>query len=195
MKILLVQDVDNLGLAGEVKDVATGFGRNYLIPQGLAVLATDGALQESDLHRRRAAERRQRLADEMAVLAEAVRQTVLVFQAKSGETGRLFGSVTSGDIAEKLAEAVEHDIDRRRIIMEGPIKELGTHKVSLRLSADIAADFGVVVEPLDDGEVPAAASVTVEDDISAEEPDEDSTPEEPLETPEPVEVEELAAEE
>ena len=82
MKVLLIQDVDSLGYAGEIKEVATGFGRNYLIPQGMAVLATDGALQEADLHRRRAVERRQRVADELAALAKAVDQTTLKLQSR-----------------------------------------------------------------------------------------------------------------
>ena len=161
MKVLLIQDVDNLGLAGEVKEVATGYGRNYLIPQGMAVLATKGALSEADLHRRRAADKRQRLADELAALAEAIGQTTLVFQAKAGPTGRLYGSVTSSDIADKLAEAVARDIDRRRIIMEGPIKDLGEHSVSLRLSADLAADVAVVVEPIDGEDAPEAAEAGI----------------------------------
>jgi large subunit ribosomal protein L9 len=152
MKVLLIQDVDNLGLAGEVKHVADGYGRNYLIRKGLAVLATEGALKDADLHRRRAAERRQRVADEMATLAEAVRKTTLVFRAKAGEKGRLYGSVTTAEVADKLAEAVEHEIDRRKIVLETPIKQLGTHKVTLRLTADAVADFDVVVESLDEGE-------------------------------------------
>ena len=124
MKVLLIQDVDGLGLAGEVSEVADGYGRNYLIPKGLAVLATQGALKDADLHWRRADERRQRVADEMAALAEAVRQTTLVFQAKAGEKGRLYGSVTAADIAEKLAETIGQDIDRRKIVLEAPVKQL-----------------------------------------------------------------------
>jgi large subunit ribosomal protein L9 len=190
MKVLLIQDVDNLGLAGEVKDVATGYGRNYLIPQGMAVLATQGALGEADLHRRRAAERRQRLADELAALAEAISQTTLVFEAKAGATGRLYGSVTSGDIADKLAEAVARDIDRRRIIMEAPIKDLGTHTVTLRLSTDVAADVVVVVESIDGEDASEAVEA-----IAVEESEIEVAATESLETPEPLEADEPAAEE
>jgi large subunit ribosomal protein L9 len=167
MKVMLTQDVDELGLAGEVKDVANGFGRNYLIPQGLAVLATPGALKQADVHRRRAAERRQRIADEMAFLAESIRRTTLVFQAKAGEKGRLYGSVTTAEIADKLAEAVEHEIDRRKISLESPIKQLGTHTVTLRLAQNVVADFDVVVESIDaddtpDQEEPVASSEEAE---------------------------------
>jgi large subunit ribosomal protein L9 len=156
MKVLLVQDVDELGLAGEVKEVANGYGRNFLLPKGLAVLATAGAMKKADLHRRRAGERRQRLADEMAALSAMVQQTTLVFQAKAGESGRLYGSVTSAEIAEKLAEAIGRDIDRRKIQIDGTIKQLGSHQVTLRLGADIAADFAVVVESLEPTELAEA---------------------------------------
>lgn len=158
MKVLLVQDVDDLGFAGEIKDVATGYGRNFLIPNGLAVLATPGALKEADLHRRRATERRQRLADEVAALAAAIGQKTLVFQAKAGEKGRLYGSVTTAEIADKLAEVIEQEIDRRKITLDTPIKQLGTHKVGVRLSTDVLAEFDVVVESLEavEEEAPAA---------------------------------------
>ena len=191
MKVLLIQDVDNVGLAGEVKDVADGFGRNYLVPKGYAVLATPGALKDAGLHKRRADERRERLADEMAALADAVRDTTLVFEAKAGETGRLYGSITTADIAEQLAETVEHDIDRRKLSLEGPIKQLGTHTVTLRLSPDAVADFTVVVSSEDvqsavEGEVTAEEAVELSDAIEDVEP---------VRTQAGVETEELATEE
>jgi large subunit ribosomal protein L9 len=163
MKVLLIQDLDNLGLAGEVKEVASGYGRNYLIPKGLAVLATPDALKQVDLHRRRAVERRDRIAAEMAVLAKAIRQATLTFQAKAGEKGRLYGSVTTAQVAEKLAEVIGKEVDRRKLSVETPIKQLGTHKVSVHLGADIAADFSVIVEPLEmvDEEEPAEAEEPV----------------------------------
>jgi len=149
MKVLLVQDVDNLGLAGDVKEVANGYGRNYLIPNGLAVLATPGAFKQAGVHRRRAAERRERIAAEMTAMAEAISQTALAFKAKAGEKGRLYGSVTSAEIADKLAESIGHEVDRRKLVLEGSIKQLGTHKVSIRLGPDLMTTFNVVVEPLE----------------------------------------------
>jgi large subunit ribosomal protein L9 len=162
MKVLLVQDVDDLGFAGEIKDVATGYGRNFLIPNGLAVLATPGALKQADLHRRRAAERRQRIADEVAALAATIGQSTLVFQAKAGEKGRLYGSVTTADIADKLGEVVGQEIDRRKITLDTPIKQLGTHKVGVRLSTDVLAEFDVVVESLEAEEEETPAAETAE---------------------------------
>jgi large subunit ribosomal protein L9 len=172
MKVLLIQDVDDLGFAGEIRDVATGYGRNFLIPNGLAVLATPGALKEADLHRRRAAERRQRIADEVAALAATIGQKTLVFQAKAGEKGRLYGSVTTADIADKLAEVIGQEIDRRKITLDTPIKQLGTHKVGVRLSTDVLAEFDVVVESLEaiEEEAPAADAaepVAVEEEAPA----------------------------
>jgi large subunit ribosomal protein L9 len=162
MKVLLIQDVDNLGIAGDVKDVANGYGRNYLIPGGLAVLATPGALKQADLHRRRAAKRRERIAAEMAALAEAIGRTTLTFQAKSGEKGRLYGSVTTADIAEKLAQSIGQEVDRRKIMLELPIKQLGTHKVAVRLGPDLSTSFDVVVEPIE--------PIAMEEPATAQEP-------------------------
>jgi large subunit ribosomal protein L9 len=178
MKVLLIQDVYNLGMAGDVKEVANGYGQNYLIPKGLAVLATPGAMKKADLHRRRAAERRQRLADEIAILGESVRQATLVFQAKAGEKGRLYGSVTTAEIADKLAETIGREVDRRKLAIESPIKELGTHKVELRLSADVVAEFDVIVESLEDA---AADEEAVPDEEAAS--DEEAAP---VEAEEPV---------
>jgi large subunit ribosomal protein L9 len=149
MKVLLTQDVENLGLAGEIKDVSNGYGRNYLIPGGMAVLATAGALQQADVHRRRAVKRRARISAEMEALARAVGKTSLTFQSKAGDKGRLYGSITSGDIAEKLSEAIGQEIDRRKIVLETPIKQLGAHQVTMRLSGEHTADFEVVVESLE----------------------------------------------
>lgn len=168
MKVLLIQDVDNLGLAGDVKEVAAGYGRNYLIPGGLAVLATRGALKKADLHRRRATERRERIAAEMTALAEEISRTTLTFQAKAGEKGRLYGSVTTADIAEKLAESIGKEVDRRKINLETPIKQLGTHQVAMRLGADLTATFDVIVESLE--------ALEEEESAAVEEPEETQEP-------------------
>jgi large subunit ribosomal protein L9 len=171
MKVLLIQDVDNLGIAGDVKNVADGYGRNYLIPGGLAVLATPGALKQADLHRRRAAKRRERIAAEMAALAEAISRTTLTFQAKAGEKGRLYGSVTTADIAEKLTQSIGQEVDRRKIMLETPIKQLGTHKVTMRLGPNLTTSFDVVVEsiePIASQEPTVVAALAVPEEPAAE---------------------------
>jgi large subunit ribosomal protein L9 len=173
MKVLLTQDIDNLGFAGEVKEVANGYGRNYLIPRGLAVLATPGALKQTDIHRRRATERRERIAAELTALSETIRQTTLTFQAKAGEKGRLYGSITTADIADRLAESIGQEVDRRKIALETPIKQLGAHTVTVRLSPDHAPGLTVVVESTEPvrEEAPAGAEepAVEEEPIAAEE--------------------------
>jgi large subunit ribosomal protein L9 len=176
MKIMLTEDVESLGLAGEVHVVADGYGRNYLIPQGLAVLATEGALKDAETLRRRAEERRRRVAEEMAALAETIGQTELVFLAKAGEKGRLYGSVTTSDIAEKLTEAVDYEIDRRKISLDAPIKQVGTHTVRLQLSTELLVDFDVTVESEDeDEEAEPEAAAAVEVSTDAGEMEEEGT--------------------
>lgn len=149
MKVLLVQDIDTLGQAGEIKKVADGYGRNYLIPRGLAVLASAGTLKQADVHRRRAEKKRERLAAEIAALSRAIERVTLTFRAKSGSTGRLYGSITTAEIADRLSEALEQEIDRRKILLDEPIKQLGDHKVRIRLSAQAIPVFSVIVESED----------------------------------------------
>src|SRR5512135_2703079 len=104
MKILLIKDVYKLGRAGDVKKVADGYGRNYLLPQGLAVLATTGALQQVDKIRTQATAKRSVLNQEMSSVADKLKDIVLTFPARAGETGKLYGSITSQMIVDSLHE-------------------------------------------------------------------------------------------
>jgi len=153
VKIVLIRDVSNLGQAGDVQDVATGYARNYLIPQGLAIRATPGALEE--FKRRRASEsrREERVAARAQALAERLSGLTLNFEAKAGETGRLYGSVTPDDIADALARETGEKFDRRKHILSDPIREVGKHTISVRLTADVVAEVKVVVKP-EGGELP-----------------------------------------
>lgn len=145
MKVLLVQDVQHLGRAGEIKDVAGGFGRNYLIPKGFAVLATSGQIKQAE--QRIAAERKK--LDATRKDAEAVAARLdgksISFTVKVGEQGRLYGSVTSGDIAEQIERQLGVEIDRRKIELDEPIKSVGTHAVSVRLVSGVEPIVQVVV--------------------------------------------------
>lgn len=146
MKVLLVQDVEHLGKAGELKDVTGGFGRNYLIPKGFAVVATQGRIKEVEERlatQRRRAEASRRDAE---ALAARINGRTLTFVAKVGEQDRLFGSVTSADIAERLGEQLGIEVDRRKIDLEEPIKRTGSFEVSVRLAAGIAPTVTVVVQ-------------------------------------------------
>lgn len=147
MKVILVQDVPNLGQAGDVKDVSHGYARNYLLPRKLAIEATPGNLKQWE-QRRRALERRAEQARlSAASLAEKLARTVVRVPVRVGEMGRLFGSVTAQDIASALADQTAIEIDRHTIELEEPIRTLGTHEVSVRLGAGVVAKLTVEVVP------------------------------------------------
>ena len=165
MKVLLLDDVYNLGRAGDVKKVANGYGRNYLIPQGLAVLATPGALKEVEHIRTRAAARRAARNEEMSAVAEQLSGVVLTFAVKAGETGKLYGSVTTQMIADSLQENVGVEIDRRQIDTQ-PIRTIGEHKVAIRLTMDLIPDITAIVHR--EGESPESI-YEISEDLSSEE--------------------------
>lgn len=146
MKILLRADVDNLGKKGDLVEVADGYARNYLVPRGLALQASRGAQKQADAMRRNreARDRREREAAE-ALAAQFNGRTVSV-KARAGGEGRLFGSVTNGDIAEAIERQTGAEIDRRKIELVEPIKELGGFDLQVRLHADVDASIHVEVE-------------------------------------------------
>jgi large subunit ribosomal protein L9 len=160
MKVLLLEDVYNLGRGGEVKKVANGYGRNYLIPQGLATLATPGALTQSDRIREEANSRRSKQNEEMAVVAEQLEGVQLVFPARAGETGKLYGSVTTQMIAAKLSEDLNLEINRRQIHAQ-PLRLLGMHTAQVRLTIDLIPEISVVVYR--EGESPENYMVAAEE--------------------------------
>ena len=146
MKVLLKEDVDNLGYAGEVHDVADGYGRNYLIPRELAVKATPGVLKQAAAWRAKAEARRAERRAMYEELTEKINNTHLVFRAKAGETGRLYGSVTMMDVADRLNEELGTEIDRRKFDAQ-PLRELGEHRVSIHLDRDFHPQLLVYVHP------------------------------------------------
>lgn len=145
MKVLLTQDVANLGLAGEIHSVAGGYARNYLMPRGLVIVATKGAMKQAEDIREAGIRRRARERANAQAQATMIAQQKLLFAARTGDNNRLYGSVTSADIAEQLSKAVGFEVDRRRIQLEHPIRDLGIHEVELRLLPDIAPKFKVAV--------------------------------------------------
>jgi large subunit ribosomal protein L9 len=147
MKVLLLKDVYKLGRAGDVKKVADGYGRNYLLPQGLAVLATPGALKQSDNIRQKAAEQRAIVNKEMGVIADKMVDLTITFSAKASETGKLYGSITAGDIAEAVQREKGLELDKRKIELREPLRSLGTHTVSVRLAAELVPSLTVIIEP------------------------------------------------
>jgi large subunit ribosomal protein L9 len=156
VKIILTRDVPNVGDAGDVKNVAAGYARNYLIRKGLAVQATPGALKEFERRRTAEAGREERLAAHAEALAARLSEVTLTFEAKAGEKGRLYGSITTADIAEALTREVGEKFDRRKNILSDPIRQVGRHIVSVRLAPDVVAEVKAVVKP-EGGELPEEA--------------------------------------
>ncbi len=146
MKVVLLQDVQGIGGPGTVKDVADGYARNYLLPKKLATPATAGALKQVERARDVEDRRQARLDEQAAAMAARIEGQEVTFRVRAGEEGRLYGSVTNGDVAEVLSRQIGEDVDKRRVILEEPIHVLGTYEVSVRLSASHSPVVKVVVE-------------------------------------------------
>lgn len=145
MKVILLQDVENLGKAGDLKDVADGYARNYLLPRKLAAGATPALLQN---HQQRiAAEQRKRekLVEQNRQQAEQLGQVALTFKARVGREGRLYGSITSQDIAAALREAQGINVDRRMIELPNPIRSIGTFTVPVKIAPKLEPKITVIV--------------------------------------------------
>jgi len=144
MKVLLIKDVYKLGRAGEIKKVADGYGRNFLLPQGLAVLATAGAMKQIEKIKSQAEVRRNTQNSELKGIADMIKDVNLVFPAKAGETGKLYGSITTGDIAAALTEKIRFEIKRQQVDTQ-PIRTLGEFTAHVRLTMDLVPEIKIVV--------------------------------------------------
>jgi large subunit ribosomal protein L9 len=145
VKIILRKDVATLGDAGEVVTVKNGYANNYLIPQGYAIRATEGTLKALETEKKQQARKIELQRTNARELAAKIEQMTLKVLAKAGESGKLFGTVTAGDIAEAL-KAQGVDIDRRKIHLEAPIKALGKYEADAKLFMDITAKLSIEVE-------------------------------------------------
>jgi large subunit ribosomal protein L9 len=144
MKVLLIKDVYKLGRAGDIKRVADGYGRNFLLPKGLATLATAGALKKIDSIKAEAAVQRSTLNQEMSGIAELLAGKVFTFASKAGETGKLYGSITTQMIADAIQSKYGTQVDRHQIEI-APIRTLGEHKGYVRLTVDLVPEITVIV--------------------------------------------------
>lgn len=174
MKVLLLKDVYKLGRAGDIKKVADGYGRNFLIPQGLAVLATAGALKQVEKIRSQAEVRRTELNSELKDLAAQINGLSLVFAAKAGETGKLYGSITTQDVATAITEKVRYEVKKQQVDMQ-PIRTLGEYTVHVRLTMDLVPEVKIIVhregEALEEeAQAPAPAQAETPAEAQAEEP-------------------------
>lgn len=138
MKVILKREVDNLGLAGDVVDVADGFGRNFLLPRGMAILATRGAMREAEAITRARKAREARTVDEAQEYKDLLESRTLRIPARVDERGHLYGSVSAVDVHRVLRER-GHDIERRRVDLKGTIKEIGTYEVPVQVHPQVIA--------------------------------------------------------
>ena len=144
MKVMLIKDVYKLGHAADVKRVADGFGRNYLLPQGLAVLATPGALKQTEHIRTKATAKRAELNNEMGGVSEKLNGNTFTFASKAGETGKLYGSITSQMVADAINQKFGTTIERHQVEVQ-PIRTLGEHKAHIRLTVDLIPTVTILV--------------------------------------------------
>ncbi len=144
MKVLLIKDVYKLGRAGDVKKVADGYGRNFLLTQGLAVLATAGTLKTAEKIRAQAEIKRAALNSELKGLSDQIAALTLAFPVKAGETGKLYGSITTQDVASAIQEQTRYEVKRQQLDMQ-PIRTIGEFKARVRLTVDLIPEVRILV--------------------------------------------------
>ena len=145
MKLLLKENVESLGLRGDIVTVKPGYGRNYLIPQGLAIESTPGNMKLLEQERRKIQAIRIKEKETAQALAAQIGKVNITIQQRAGEEDKLYGSVTNIDIANQLMEK-GIEVDRKKILLEEPIKSLGSHEVSIKIHPEVTAKVNVVVE-------------------------------------------------
>ena len=202
MKVILLQDLYKHGVAGEVVKVADGFARNFLIPRKVAIQASDSALRRTENVRKNVEARKAQYNNMLNDLARQIDGVELIFGRRAASTGKLFGSVTTQEIADELDRAKDIDINRRRISQQA-IREIGTHKVPVRLGNEISPALVITVVPEDElteflaararGEKVSAEDIMTEDFKYATSADDDSeAPEETSEGNEPEDAQAVA---
>ena len=149
MKVIFLKDVKGTAKKGEMKEVSDGYARNFLIPKGVAKEATASSI--NDLNRQKTAEslKKQKEEQDAKDLAEKLKAITVTMYSKAGDGGKLFGSITSKDIAERLNKEHKIDIDKRKILLDDHIKMLGSHTVPVKLHQNVTAEFRVEVKQKD----------------------------------------------
>jgi large subunit ribosomal protein L9 len=145
LKVMLIKDISNVGLAGDVKEVADGYGRNFLIPRRMAVLAGRGAEAEARRLREATAKREAKERDDAQELADVIDNKTVVVRLKVGSEDKVFGAITNDDVATALRLQHQVDVDRRKIDVKDPLKQLGEHQVPLRLHRDVTAHINLII--------------------------------------------------
>jgi len=147
VRVILKAEVRGLGRTGEIKDVADGYARNYLLPKGLAIEATGGELKQLAQERQSEKTKKDRAHQDAEELAKRLDDVTLVFKLKAGEQGKTFGSVTAKEVADALKKETKADIDKTKILLHEPLRSLGVHRVEVRLLSDVRANVTVAIEP------------------------------------------------
>lgn len=147
MEVLLNKDIPSLGISNEVVVVKDGYARNYLLPQGLAVIATDALKKERAQKIALATKRKEERISEAQQLAERMEKISIQFERKSSEEGKLFGSVTKDDIVEDLQKTHLISVDRKQIHMDSPLKQVGEIQIKIRLESGVSAFLNVIIKP------------------------------------------------
>jgi large subunit ribosomal protein L9 len=152
MKVILADDIDTLGNKGDVVSVADGYARNFLIPKGKALFATKGALRQAEMMQRARIEREQKAKEAAAAKVADLASSPIYISARAGEGGRLFGSVTKSDVGRGIEEQLGESVDRHNIMLEDPIRVLGSHQVEVKLHEEVNALVTVEVIAHEDEE-------------------------------------------
>ncbi|WP_166245841.1 50S ribosomal protein L9 [Paenibacillus turpanensis] len=144
MKVIFLKDVKGQGKKGEVKEVSEGYANNFLIPKGLVKLASEGNIKTLEVQKKAEEKRKEQEKEDAKKLAEQLKDITVKLKVKSGEGGRVFGSVTSKQIADEL-EKLKFKVDKRKIVLDDPIRTLGVTKVQVKLHPDVTGEFSVQV--------------------------------------------------
>lgn len=147
MKVIFLRDVGDKGKAGESREVADGYARNFLLPKNLAIPATQGTMKQMERQLEREKQRQEEERAKLCELAKQIDGMNVRIGVRIGATNRLFGSVTSADVARALSEQANHPIDKKMVEMEKPLREAGSHQVTVRLDAGLESQISVVIEP------------------------------------------------
>jgi large subunit ribosomal protein L9 len=178
MEVILLQDVEKVGLRGDVVSVARGYARNFLFPRQLAELATPGKVEEIRKRDARRSMQEARSAEQAEAIAEKLRKTVLRFEVKAGPTGALFGSVTASDLVDEIWRTRKIRIDRRKIELADPLKRIGSFAVPVHIFEEVSVEVKTLVVP-EGGELTPEQEVTVAPGEPVTEPVSEPASEEP----------------
>ncbi len=167
MKVVFLEEVEGSGRIGEIKEVADGFARNYLLPRRLAAAATPADIRRAEARAEKEARHQAVLDDEAQGVAEKLVGAVITIRARVGEQGRLYGSITAADIAEEVSKLAGREIEHRQVLLSEPLKELGTREIGIRLTRNVEAPVQVEVAS-EEGPAEAAVAVEAEQETEVE---------------------------